>query len=521
MTKQNLFTARRMFLALLCATTSLSCSHEYDIQESDIDPEAAPAPMATPITVTAHHGIDADKTKSTMRDALANAQEYGSVQEAPRRVAYHHDGTTVKATFEQGDKLVVVYDGLASELAMVAGEGSDVAIFEGALNYYTPPTATSDLSFFIKDRNHPTGVSIGNNGAGYETTDGVFGGLMDQNGTLDDALSHNIYQGTAAYGTGEHIRVEFVYNVCILRLTVTATNGILPGSASSLVYSDGPTAMAKATFSADASLTNTVYLALPAGTYTGSGGQRILYSNETLKERVISLGSNASVTLAPGRIYTKALRYGMQFEDYIYSDGTWGTERPAGKTVVAYVITKANDGSEVSAREREEGYKGYAMSFQRYGPTSWDNQIVNPTIYSNTFSPDNSTYMDGAYLTDLLCALPTNRGNAAKAARAVTTIPGGMYSAWFLGTYKQYHNFFDQFANVTSRYQPDWGAAQFNAWMANEGDFVENVTKKKQNAMVTTFMAAYYGYSHSRPQNYSSYQKTQAGLSVVPLVAFK
>lgn len=259
-------------LFAMAALGFASCSSDNDL-ESVVSPDEA----VTPIRISATYG-DSENTN---------------------RVAYAEDGANITATWETGDQLYVYYNGHVNTLTLTSGAGATTATFDGTIQ--GTPSASSVLICYVRDAKNPSAINVSNTGEITYTS----GTLTSQNGTMAGAAKCNVYYGTTTYGTGENISCTFSVNTSILKFTVTAPEGVSSGDAATLTYKTGETELAAASFTVGADGKNTVYMAVPAGQYTGA--QTLAYKSGSADQSKTLSATKATFTA--GSTYSKTLYY--------------------------------------------------------------------------------------------------------------------------------------------------------------------------------------------------------------------
>lgn len=254
----------RIFLAVaIIGLLATSCKKE------NLEPQQGEL-MQAPITITASYKTDNGA-----------------------KVDYTENGNAITATWESGDQILVAYDGHVSTLTLQSGAGTSSATFSGEITYTNTPSTNSVLSCYVRDAKNQAALTIDGDNIVY--SDAAF---LAQNGTVAGAGKCNTYMGMATYGDGTNITCTFGVNTSIMKFTITNIGNDASNPAT-LSYVSGNTTVAQASFTV-ASGTNTVYLAVPAGSY--SGEQKLIYTcNANTKD--YTLGSNA--TFAAGQTYSK------------------------------------------------------------------------------------------------------------------------------------------------------------------------------------------------------------------------
>ena len=270
MMKKNI---TKSLLMLLTVGLFTACSSDNDITVTADE-------VLTPITITARYG-----------DGNAQAT----------RVGYTEDGTDINASWETGDQLYVVYNGRVNTLSLNEGAGTATATFSGSIQ--GSPSSTAMLICYVKDKNVADGKVTINTDGSYTYSSDAF---LSQDGTVAGAAKCNLYNGTTFYGTGEDLSVAFSVNTSMLKFNVIAPDAVSEGTqGATLTYKSGETVLAQATFTVGAGGNNTLYLAVPAGQY--SGAQTLVYeSGSTIESKTLS---DTKATFKAGQTYSKKLIY--------------------------------------------------------------------------------------------------------------------------------------------------------------------------------------------------------------------
>ena len=263
----------RIFMAAAALMALAACTSDNDITEPQ---QPTTETASTPITITATYG-----------DAPAT------------RTAYTESGADISATWESGDEVLVVYDGQVSTLTLTDGEGTASATFTGTIQ--GTPTAQSLVNCYVRNQNNPDALTV--SGGDLIYSDAAF---LAQDGTLAAAAKCNTHSGSTTYGNGTDLRVAFAVNTSILKFTVLAPYGVAAGTeGATLTYTSGETTLAEATFTVGTGGTNTIYMAVPAGQYTGA--QTLVYkSGETEVSKTLS-ASKASFKY--GQTYSREINF--------------------------------------------------------------------------------------------------------------------------------------------------------------------------------------------------------------------
>ena len=216
------------------------------------------------------------------------------------KVAYSESGNTISATWEDGDELIVCWNGHKNTLTLTSGEGTQLATFSGSIT--GTPIANSTLICFVKDKNNPGAVTVLDNGD-YLYIDGTF---LNQDGTLAGAAKCNLYYGTCFYGDGSNISCTFSVNTSMMKFKAYAPAGISEGTTgATLTYKSGSTELAKATFTVGSNGINNNYLTIPAGHYTGE--QTLVYQSGDITENETL--SSTQAKFVAGQTYSKTLLF--------------------------------------------------------------------------------------------------------------------------------------------------------------------------------------------------------------------
>lgn len=213
------------------------------------------------------------------------------------KVDYTENGNTITATWEAEDQILVAYDGYVSTLTLESGAGTSSATFSGTITYTHTPSATSVLSCYVKDANNAAALTIVDDNIIY--SDAAF---LNQDGTLAGAGKCNTYMGMTTYGDGTNISCNFSVNTSMLKFITIAPESVPAGTTgATLTYKSGSTELAKATFTVGARGIDTVYMAVPAGAY--SGAQTLVY--HTSSTDVTRILSDNHANFSVGQIYSK------------------------------------------------------------------------------------------------------------------------------------------------------------------------------------------------------------------------
>lgn len=274
---------------------------------SDIDPVTSPDEVLTPIRISATY----------------------SGNGAPTRVTYTEDDANITAKWQAGDQIYVCYNGHVNTLTLTEGAGTATATFDGTIQ--GTPSASSVLICYVRDANNPSAINVSGTGE-YTYTSGTF---TSQDGTLAGAAKCNVYYSITTYGTGGNLSCTFNVNTSILKFSVVAPDGVNAGDAATLTYKTGGTELVKASFTVGAEGKNTIYMAVPAGQYTGA--QTLTYkSGEAEVSKTLSV---SKATFTAGQTYSRALFY-KEHKDLSMLDNA-GNPRDEQWTANCYMIHTA------------------------------------------------------------------------------------------------------------------------------------------------------------------------------------
>ena len=253
----------------IVAMLAISCNKEIDNRQEE--------PVITNVSICASYAQDVDT-----------------------RTIYSESGSVISATWQTGDQLLVVFDGKVNTFTLTDGLGTDSATFTGSI--VGTPSASSVLTCYVRDANNAAALTASGTGA-LVYSDAAF---LAQDGTLEGAARCNTHSGTTTFGDGSNLSVELSVNTSMLKFTVFAPNGVTGGTeGATLTYKSGATVLAKATFTVGTNGQNTIYLAVPAGKY--SGEQTLVYkSGESEGSKMLSA---THANFSAGQTYSKELNY--------------------------------------------------------------------------------------------------------------------------------------------------------------------------------------------------------------------
>ena len=296
------------------------------------------------------------------------------------KVNYSEDGSTIRAYWETGDKIDVVYNGTVNTLTLTGGEGTQRATFSGTVT--GTPSASSMLICYVRDVDAPDGI-LTINGDGYTYTPGTF---LAQDGTLDYAASLNLYYGVAQYGDGTNISCTFSVNTSMMKFSVQAPAST-EGQTATLTYKSGDAELAKATYTVGTGGLNTIYMTIPAGSL--SGEQSLVFASGTTNETEMlsSTGANfaAGQTYSKNIIFTSAIDLSSVSWPYTAQDGDVLTGTVSSMTHPLMIA----DGATVTLRNVDlSGNLDYIVGTLGHATIVLDgtNVIENTKLYDGEFS---------------------------------------------------------------------------------------------------------------------------------------
>lgn len=260
------------------------------------------------------------------------------------KVSYTESGNSIRASWDANDTILVVYDGCIDTLTITEGGGTVSATFNGTIWYTHELTAQSLLGCYVKDAKNRAALTVTSGGTIVYSD----AGFLTQDGSMDTAASRNTYYGMTTYGDGTNIKCNFTVNTSMLKFTIgSAPEGVTAGSTATLTYTSGGAELAKATFTVGTYCRNTIYLAVPAGNYTGA--QTLVYSDGTHTDTYTLSADHAN--FVAGQAYSKdglffgPFDIGTLTSDYDAVDGITLTGTMQGN----YSISVA-DGATVTLR---------------------------------------------------------------------------------------------------------------------------------------------------------------------------
>ena len=235
------------------------------------------------------------------------------------RASYTVTENGISATWDDNDKLLVLYDGVISTLSLKEKtDDGKSATFKGQLEYNTSkPTSGVTLRCYAKDSKQADNYFTINTSDGSITYNTSV--LTAQNGSLLEAAKCNIYNGSCNYSS--NIQCNLEANCCIMKFSFE-----VPGGApnAKLTYKDGSSTVAATSTitiaQSEWGKSKTLCMAIPAKIYN-SGAQTLTLlstgSNNTSASQTKTL-SETKATFAAGKIYSKT----VAFDGVLATDGT-------------------------------------------------------------------------------------------------------------------------------------------------------------------------------------------------------
>lgn len=253
-------------VAAMLGLLATACNKENELQQQDL--------TQTPITINANYGGSNSK------------------------VSYTESGNAINATWQSGDKLLVVYNNNVNTLDLTSGAGTANATFSGTIT--GTPADGATLVCYVKDQNTPSGtVTVSGDGSYIYTSDA----FLSQDGTLAGAAKLNLYCGWTRYSSTSDINCTFSVNTSMMKFTVSEIDDDA-GQTATLAYKSAGVEIAKTSFTVTTG-DNLIYLTIPAGHYTGE--QSLVFTcGETEKVEQLSL-SQANFTA--GQTYSKIITF--------------------------------------------------------------------------------------------------------------------------------------------------------------------------------------------------------------------
>jgi len=267
---------------------------------------------------------------------------------ATRSTFVSDDDDNVTATWSITDKLIVVFNGVLTELPLASGEGTTTATFSGELEYNaTKPVADEQLTLYVKNPNIDINVEDGS----YTYKEGR---LTSQPGTLAGAAALNVYTTTTSFGDGTISGVTFVPTCSLMKFEVTVPGIVSANTTATLTYSyveDEEEKSISATFTAVATPeTNDIWFCLPPGSHT-SNTLTLSAGSVEITNNIVD--ESAEMIFAAATSYSNAQEFEaasyynqIALGDLVYNDGTYSTDldlRGGTRTPVAIVVYVGND----------------------------------------------------------------------------------------------------------------------------------------------------------------------------------
>ena len=265
---------KKIYLFLLGALLMAACS------ETDNSQRHKGSGRTVPITITATKG-GGDVT----------------------RVAYSESDNVVTATWEASDELIVLIDGVQTELTLSEGAGTSTATFSGELEYdLVKPSAETQLTIYVKNDN----IDINDDGS-YSYKESV---LNSQTGTFESATSLNVYKATPLYGNGTINNLSLNSETSLMKFLITVPTDVDAGTSATLSYVYTETideVIVNNTLSASFTTVanpekSTIWMAVPAGSYTANKIQ-LAYANTVITNDLAD--EDAEVTFTGASNYAK------------------------------------------------------------------------------------------------------------------------------------------------------------------------------------------------------------------------
>lgn len=296
------------------------------------------------------------------------------------KVHFYEDDRDIRAYWDAGDQIDVVYNGHVNTLTLTGGENTQRATFSGTIS--GTPSATSMLICYVRDVNAPAGI-LNITADGYTYTPGTF---LAQDGTLDYAASLNLYYGVAQYGDGSNISCTFSVNTSMMKFNVQAP-ATTAGQTATLTYKSGDAELAKATYTVAASGNNTIYMTIPAGSL--SGEQSLVFASGTTNETEVLSATGAN--FAAGQTYSKNIIFTSAID---LSSVSWPYTAQDGEVLTGTVSSMSHplmiaDGATVTLRNVDlSGNLDYIVGTLGHATIVLEgtNVITNTKLYDGRFS---------------------------------------------------------------------------------------------------------------------------------------
>ena len=271
------------------------------------------------------------------------------------RASYAMTENGISATWDDNDKLLVLYDGVISTLSLKEKtDDGKSATFKGQLEYNTSkPTSGVTLRCYAKDSKQADNYFTINTSDGSITYNTSV--LTAQNGSLLEAAKCNIYNGSCNYSS--NIQCNLEANCCIMKFSFE-----VPGGApnAKLTYKDGSSTVAATSTitiaQSEWGKSKTLCMGIPAKIYN-SGAQTLTLlstgSNNTSASQTKTL-SETKATFAAGKIYSKTVAFngvlvtdGTKISDYydFTPSGTTDPDANGDNTPHDYVVLTTESGA--------------------------------------------------------------------------------------------------------------------------------------------------------------------------------
>ena len=217
------------------------------------------------------------------------------------RTICDEQGSDINPVWQEGDKIVFFNYGdpypYVKELTLSSGAGTATATFALPMN-----VIGFDLFIcYVRNVNNP---DVGELNCWGECTfkENIF---LGQDGTLAGATNCNLFRGEFFSLSNDNVIIaDLTPTTSMLKFDVNAPHGVAEGTEATLTYMSGETALAMVTFTVGADGWNTIYMAVPEGTYTDT--QSLVFkSGET--EMTETLSDVALFT--GGEIYYRGLLF--------------------------------------------------------------------------------------------------------------------------------------------------------------------------------------------------------------------
>lgn len=320
--KKNIIPAL-LLLAALCA----ACSSDNVVAE--VPQPTEPETVTTPVTIRASYG---DGTTAPA----------GTDGESVTRTAYSESGSTISATWEEDDEILVIFDGHVNTLTLTDGAGTASATFSGSIQ--GSPKAGSLLACYVRDKNNPGALSVDGDGDLILSDDA----FLLQDGSLAGAARCNTYSGSTTYGDGTDLHVAFSVNTSILKFSIMNPYRVFNPEGTkdvTLTYKSGETELARASFTVETNIKSTVYMSVPARLFTGE--QTLVYKSGDVE--VIRTLSASQADFKSGQTYSRDLNFNEHdIDHFILFSGSYTAQD--GDIIAGTGTLNIPDGATVTLR---------------------------------------------------------------------------------------------------------------------------------------------------------------------------